>query len=51
MYRKNKGRRLVKAAYLHLNRSKKLDGYDGKYDGKPVKFRSVYLPAVEETKK
>ena len=34
----------IPARVLQLNRSKHLEGQDGKYDGKPIRSRFVYLP-------
>ena len=46
MKMKLRERRLVKAMVLQLNRSKKLEGKDGFYNGWPVVTKFIRFPAI-----
>ena len=47
---KEKFRRYCPPMKLYLNRSDRLEGKDGFYDGKPISSRIVRLPEVREVK-
>jgi hypothetical protein len=48
MRRKLKPRRAAKALVIRLNRSPRLEGLRGRYDGRLIETAKVFLPRVQE---